>query len=289
MLFLFFALGLTCASSAIEMPYLDKAKIRLSIAPGSQEFGEIIFKNASSQSISMRVYPEDWFYAPGGDGSKSFVPAATTARSCSPWISFSPEEFSIPPKGEQRVSYKVNVPQNNSLDGGYYAVLFFESKVGELTPPKELAGAGLNLVVRVGALFYVEIKGTVKRTSVIDNLKLKKESSPNRLLIEADFRNSGNVDIATAATFHIIDSQGMVYARGEFSPLYAFPGDKAKLIGSWDTWKNPIPKGSYDIVLTIDLGRGLSESGMGRGPVLTKEAAVEIGDEGEIIKTGALE
>lgn len=286
---MFFAISLTCASWAIELPYLDKAKIRLSIAPGSQEFGEVIFKNTSSQAIFMRVYLEDWFYAPGGDGSKSFVPAATTSRSCSPWISFSPEEFNIPPKGEQRVSYKVNVPQNSALDGGYYAVLFFESKVGELTPTKELAGAGLNLVVRVGALFYVEIKGTAKRTSVINNLKLKKESSPNRLLIEADFCNSGNVDIATAGTFHIIDRQGMVYARGEFNPLYAFPEDKAKLTGSWDTWKNPIPKGSYDIVLTVDLGKALSEAGLGRGPVLTKEAAVEIGDNGEIIKTGALE
>lgn len=237
----------------------------------------------------MRVYLEDWFYAPGGDGAKSFVSASTTARSCSSWISFSPEEFNIPPKGEQRVSYKVNVPRNSALDGGYYAVLFFESKVGELGPPKELAGAGLNLVVRVGALFYIEIKGTVRKTAVIDNLKLKKESSPNRLLIEADFSNSGNVDITTAGTFHIIDRQGMVYARGEFNPLYTFPGDTAKLIGSWDTWKNPIPKGSYDIVLTIDLGRALSEVGLGRGPVFTKEAAVEIGDKGDILKAGALE
>lgn len=237
----------------------------------------------------MRVYLEDWFYAPEGDGSKSFAPAATTARSCSSWISFSPEEFNIPPKGEQRVSYKVNVPRNSALDGGHYAVLFFESKVGELAAPKEFAGAGLNLVVRVGALFYVEIRGTVKRTAVIDNLKLGKESSPNRLLIEADFRNSGNADITTAGTFHIMDSQGMVYARGEFNPLYTLPEDKAKLIGSWDTWKNPIPKGSYDIILTIDLGRALSEAGLGRGPVITKEAAIEIGDKGEIIKAGILE
>ncbi|TAN59280.1 hypothetical protein EPN16_07630 [bacterium] len=271
------------------MPYLDKAKVRLTLARGSQEFGEIIFKNPSSQAVSMRVYPEDWFYASGGDGSKSFAPAATTDRSCSSWISFSPAEFSIPPKGEQRVSYKVNVPQDNGLEGGYYAVLFFESKVGELARPEQEAGAGLNLVVRLGALFYIEINGTVKRTAVIDNLSLKKEPSPDRLFIEADFRNSGNVDITASGTFHIMDREGLVYARGEFNTLYAFPGDAAELSGSWDTRKNPIPKGNYDVVLTIDLGRALSEAGLGRGPILTKEAAIEIGDKGEILRVGALE
>lgn len=288
MLSLFFSIILSRFSWAIDMPYLDRAKIRLAIARGSQEQGEIIFKNPSSEARAIRLYLEDWFYAPGGNGAKSFIPAGTASRSCSSWVSFSPGEFTIPPKGEQRISYKVKAPEDNNLEGGYYAVLFFESRVGELARPEEEPGAGLNLVIRVGALFYIEVKGTVSRAAVIENLTLRKESSPNRLLVEADCRNTGNVDITSGGTFHIIDQKGVVYARSEFNTVYTFPGDLAKLNGSWNTWKNPIPKGKYDIVLTIDLGKALTEAGLGRGPIVTKEAEIEVGDTGEILKAGAL-
>ncbi|OGX42447.1 MAG: hypothetical protein A3G37_03660 [Omnitrophica WOR_2 bacterium RIFCSPLOWO2_12_FULL_46_30] len=288
MLSLFFSILLTRFSWAIDMPYLDRAKIRLAIARGSQEHGEIIVKNPGPEARAMRLYLEDWFYAPGGDGAKSFIPAGTASRSSSSWVSFSPGEFTVPPNSEQRVSYQVKVPEDNNLVGGYYAVLFFESRVGELARQEQEAGAGLNLVIRVGALFYIEVKGTVSRAAVIENLALRKESSPNRLLVEADCRNTGNVDITAGGTFHIIDQKGVVYARSEFNTVYTFPGDSVKLNASWNTWKNPIPKGRYDIVLTIDLGKALSEAGLGRGPMVTKEAEIEVGDMGEILKAGAL-
>lgn len=281
-----FALSFIDCSLAINLPYLDKAKIRLFIAPASQDYGEIVLKNSSPEPRTMRLYLEDWYYAPGGDGSKTFVAAGITSRSCASWISFSPAEFTIAPNGQQRVSYTVKVPQNNTLEGGYYAALFFESAVGQVVQQEE--GAGLNLVIRIGALFYVEVKGTVKRTAAIDNFSLRKESSPNRLFVEADIRNTGNVDITAGGTFHIIDQKGMVYARSEFNTVQTFPGDSAKLSGSWNTWENPVPDGSYDIVLTIDLGKALTEAGLGRGPVVTKEARIEIGDNGEILSIGAL-
>lgn len=285
--FLFFTFSFTDCSWPISLPYLDKAKIRLFIAPASQEYGEIVLKNPSPEPRTMRLYLEDWYYAPGsGDGSKTFVAPGLTSRSCASWISFSPAEFTIPPNGQQRVSYTVKVPQNNALEGGYYAALFFESAVGQVVQQEE--GAGLNLVIRIGALFYIEVKGTVKRTAAIDNFSLRKESSPNRLFVEADVRNSGNVDIAASGTFHIIDEKGMVYARSEFNTVQTFPGDFGKLTGSWNTGENPIPKGNYDIVLTIDLGKALAEAGLGRGPIVTKEARIEIGDNGEILRTGLL-
>lgn len=286
MLSFFLACAFTHNCWAINLPYLDKAKIRLFIAPDSQEYGEIVLKNPSPEPRTMRLYLEDWYYTPGGDGSKTFVAAGTTSRSCASWISFSPAEFTIPANGQQRVSYTLKLPQNAALEGGYYAVLFFESAVGQVVQQEE--GAGLNLVIRVGALFYVEVKGTIKRTAAIENFTLRKESSPSRLFVEADVRNSGNVDITAGGTFHIIDEKGMVYARSEFNTVQTFPGDSGKLSGSWNTGEHPIANGTYDIVLTIDLGKALTEAGLGRGPVVTKEARIEIGDNGEILKIGVL-
>jgi hypothetical protein len=100
-----------------------------------------------------------------------------------------------------------------------------------------------------------------------------------------DFKNTGNTDITCFGTFHIIDKQGMVYARGEFNSVYTLAGNSAKLIAAW---KDPIPKGKYDLIFTFDLGKAQEEAGLGRGPVITKEASMEMGEKGQILKVGRL-
>ncbi|MCX5701785.1 MAG: hypothetical protein NTW64_02245, partial [Candidatus Omnitrophica bacterium] len=68
--------------------------------------------------------------------------------------------------------------------------------------------------------------------------------------------------------------------------VYTFPQDEAKLT---TTWKEPLPEGAYDLVLTLDIGKALEEAGLGRGPVITKEAEIEIGKKGEVVRVGRLE
>ena len=93
------------------------------------------------------------------------------------------------------------------------------------------------------------------------------------------------MDITAGGTFNIIDNKGMVYARGEFEKVYTFPKDKGKLIAKW---KEPLPQGYYDLVLTLDLGKAEEELGLGRGPVYTKEADLKIGSGGKITKVGEI-
>ena len=47
-----------------------------------------------------------------------------------------------------------------------------------------------------------------------------------------------------------------------------------------------MPKGTYDLVLTIDLGKSLEDMGLGRGPVIVREAKINVADNGEIITVG---
>jgi hypothetical protein len=83
-----------------------------------------------------------------------------------------------------------------------------------------------------------------------------------------------------------MDKAGLIYARGEFNEIYTFPQDAAKLKAAW---KEAIPQGSYDLVLTLNLGKGLEEKNFGRGPVLTKETELSIGADGEVLSVGELE
>ena len=259
---------------------IEEGKVRLSILPGQTKSGTVNIKNTFSEPIEIKAYLEDWYYLPVTDGTKEFKAAGTTALSCASWISFAPAEFTIPAYGKQVVNYTVKVPKG--VSGGHYAVLFFESTMSKANPEE---GVGVGVAIRMGSLFYIEPEGTIKREIRLGKLSVDRELEDAPLNISLDFKNTGNVDITAAGTFHIIDVSGMVYARGEFNKAYTFAGDAAKLVSSW---KESIPKGRYDLILTIDIGKALEEAGLGRGPVVTKEAGLEIGERGQIIELGEL-
>ncbi|MCM8793721.1 MAG: hypothetical protein NC898_04570 [Candidatus Omnitrophica bacterium] len=271
-LFLFFSL----AEAATLR--LNQTKIRLIILPGETKTGVIEVDNPSSEEVNVKAYLEDWKYSLNQDGTKEFFPPHTLPLSCSGWISFSPSEFSIPPFGRRSIEYTVNVPKE--AKGGHYAVLFFESLLGK-SDLKE--NVGINVIVRIGALFYIEPEGTTIRKAEIENLSIEKEER-DKTKITLDFKNSGNVDITTKGTFHIIDREGIIHARGDFNDVYTLPQDSARLVA---IWKGSIPEGRYDLVITLDLGKDLKELGIG-APVITREAEIEIGKNGEVLRIGKL-
>lgn len=266
---------------AVDLPRLSQAKVRLSIAPGESASGEITVDNPTSEIMSIRLYLEDWYYTKGGDGSKEFAPANTTSHSCASWIIFSPQEIELAPYGQKKISYTVKVPLE--AKGGYYATLFFETIVGKLTGAEAERGVDINLVFRLAALFYIEAEGTITRTGVFENLALEKDADSGNLAIKMDFRNTGNTDITVGGLFNIMDKKGFVYARGEFNNAYTFKGEMAKLSASL---KKPLSPGKYDLILTLDIGKALEEANMGRIAPVTREAEIEIGADGEVLRVG---
>lgn len=287
--FLFFAFFLfpSCLY-AFKIVQLDRAKIRLILPAGESKSGRIEVKNDDSSPKQVKAYFEDWNYE-NSTGSKTFYPAGSTKYSCAKWISYAPAEFTVPPFGKQYINYVVKVPPEAA--GGYYAVLFCESEMGQVGMPPETpevtteTTVSVPVSIRVGSLFYLEAAGTVKRNVKLDNLSVERKSEDEPLSISMGLENIGNADITAGGNYNIIDKKGVVLARGEFKDVYTFPGDKAKLSS---IWKEPIPTGTYDLIITLDLGKSLEELGMGRGPIITKEAQIEIGGKGEIIKVGDL-
>jgi hypothetical protein len=280
---LFFIISFSAICEAVEFPSIDKAKIRLSIPPGKSNYGEITVENPSNEYMKIRVYLEDWYYTPEADGSKKFVSANTTDFSCASWIDFSPSEFNLPPFGKQRVGYSIKVPAD--AKGGYYTALLFETVIGEPKLKEAEMGAGIAFALRTASLFYIEVEGTVKSTFSLENLLVRTKPQEKILEISLDFKNTGNVDITAGGLYHIIDKDGLVYARGEFNDVYTFPQDSAKFTA---VWKGTIPQGKYNLVLSINIGKAQEEVGLGRGPVIVKEAEIEIGENGEVIKVGEL-
>lgn len=266
---------------------LDKSKVRLVIPPEGSQAGEIKIDNFSAETLKVKVYLEDWLYKDTQDGQKDFFPKGTQLLSCSEWITLSPAELTLPPFGKQTVNYVVKVP--GQAQGGHYSVMFFETSIGKYNQgaPEETEerSVAINVAIRIGALFYIEVKDTIKKEATVSNLMVSGNNDENPLLIKLNFKNSGNVDITTAPYFHIMDKRGMVYARAEFNEVYTMPGDAAKLTASWP---KHIAKGVYDLVLTFNLNKAQEEAGVRRGPAMIKETKIEIGQDGQIVRVGEL-
>lgn len=268
-----------------KLPFMNQSKIRVIVSPGERVFGEITLDNPTEESKDMRLYLEDWYYIPGGSGAKEFLPANTTPASACPWITFSPAEVTIPPFGKQKISYSITAPKDAT--GSRFATLFFETLIGRGAVEDSGRSAALNVNVRVATLFYVEVKGTIKRSAKISNLKIESsKENKGTLDIGLDFENTGNTDITTSGSFSLMNDKGIVKARGAFNSVYTFPGGTGTLLG---VWKDKIPAGVYDLVITVDLGKALTDAGIGRGPVITKEASVTVGENNQIVQIGQLQ
>ena len=83
---------------------------------------------------------------------KEFRPAGTLPLSSASWITVAPTQFNLPARSSMPVHWTVSVPRDAS---GHYSVVFFESLIARALPE---AGVGVNVAVRVGALFYIEPK-----------------------------------------------------------------------------------------------------------------------------------
>jgi hypothetical protein len=267
---------------------LDKSKVRALLAPGGSQSGIVKAYSQTNETLRFKVYFEDWIYEKIQDGSKEFMPANTSAFTCASWIQFSPAEFTLSPYGVQAINYVITVPAN--AKGSHVGVMFFETSTAdsrgfEIGQSQETIKSGVGLDIRLGSLFYVDVKGAINRSAELQKLSITKDSKNKYFIISADLKNTGDADITTASTYHITDRKGMIYARGEFNPVYTLPGDTAEISS---TWKDSIPAGVYNVVLTINLGKAVEEASLGRGPIMLKETEIEINQNGEVTKIGAL-
>ncbi len=219
--------------------FLENGKVVLAVSGGEHTNGTLMVHNTSADPVDVKVYWEDFEYKPPYEGTKNFLPAGTAPASASQWVAFSPQVFTIPAFGQQKIDYTVSVP--SLIQGGHYGVLFFEKNSDSITN-----GEGLTIVTRVGCLFFIEPKDKNKN-AVIQNAGLKANG------IVANFVNQGNVILIPHTTYYLMQDSGMVLLRGEANKLYVPPGASALLEISLKQQLNP---GHYTLVVNSDLDDG---------------------------------
>lgn len=224
-----------CASARAQV-ILEEGKVKLNVTPGENIAGRMTLHNTSGQNVRMKVYWEDFAYKPPFDGSKDFLPKGTTEHSFAGWANVSSRTLTFPPFAKKVVPYTVNVPDN--IQKGHYGVLFFEKQSQEVSFEK-----GMNIVSRVGCLFFIEPANKMKKAG-LKNFRFAKKG------LVVDFTNEGNVILIPDGMYYIIDQEGMVFDRGQMKKVYVPPGKTAEYKMAFNADLSP---GLYTLVMTIGL------------------------------------
>ena len=243
--FLTFAVAREAAAVSVS---IDKPHINIDVEAGQAASGVITLKNTGEKPSSIQVNVEDWIYDEKGE--RVFKNAGTTPLSCALWLDITPR-YLVVPAGEKVVfNYNIKVPEDAA--GGHYAVIFFESSP---SIEDELKGTGVKIVSRIGCVVYQETKDKTVKTGSILSTDISGPAANEPLVLKYRFKNDGNAFIRLKGALNIIDKDGNVIGTAEAKQNPGtLPGDTRQ---DEIRWFGSIRKGTYQALLTVDIGEDL--------------------------------
>jgi hypothetical protein len=233
----------TAAGQAIG---LAPAQVVEKFKPGVAFEFDLASVNTGDQPVDMTVQITDFWY--NEKNEKLFSPPGTSPRSAANWIQFVPEHFEIPAHGTQKMKAIVTPPPD--ARGGYYAVLFVQSKP-VLTGRKTEDGKSVFANVRVGCLVLLSAEGTTEYKIGLDNVKLTPPSGNQGLSLTFDVANEGNTHVFPQGRVAVLDTNHKLVAKAESQMLRTLPGQKNPFQVDWT---GSLPPGDFTAILTVTYG-----------------------------------
>lgn len=221
---------------------ISPPSVEYSVSPGDSVRGAITVSNNSQTTMTIRAYVEDWVYA--DDGTKSFRPKGSTPYSCGNWIHLVSEEFELPAGADRAVPYTITTPAD--FLGGRYAVIFFESTIGQSTSPE---GSVVRVAGRIGSIVYLEAAGLARREVVLERFEVLPPAGQHPLRFVTTVTNRGNAHATGEGIVNLLNAQGDFVGKQALPQIRVLPNDTRRIELAWPTSLAP---SRYQAVLTVD-------------------------------------
>ncbi len=226
---------------------LAPAEVQATFLPGQPFEFEVGVSNDGPNPVAMKASVMDFWYNPQNE--KVFAPAGSLPRSASNWIEFVPRNFTVPAHGTATVKVTVTPPIGTA--GGYYAVLFLESKpelVREASPQSKALYAN----VRLGSLLLLTAAQTEQERIQVSDAVLSSPAENRNLNLKFLLSNDSNTHLFPQPRLAVLDANNKVVARAESDAKRFLPGQK-----DWIEvpWAGALPPGNYKAILTLLYGR----------------------------------
>jgi hypothetical protein len=200
------------------------------VEAGSVTKGTFTITNDGSESVRVKVEPEDWFKARLG---RSGIPLDK-------WFSISPVEFDIEPLGVVNVEYAIAPPSD--AKGEFAVMVYFGTTSTQ---------GGLTITSRNGSSIYAAITGAFNLACNIKNVWIE-GSKAKGAVFTIEVKNTGDVHLRPTGNIVITAEDGTAYNILIQRGFPAYPGSAEKCVAKWS--KTDIPTGRYEAVINLDYG-----------------------------------
>jgi hypothetical protein len=239
------------SGTAAQSLGLAPGEVREKFKPGVPFEFALATSNAGTTPVEMSIEIADFWY--NEKNEKVFPAPGSAPRSAANWIQFVPEHFEVPAHGSQKMRAIVTPPSD--AKGGYYAVLFVQSKP-QLSFTKS-NGQGVFTNMRLGCLVLLDAEQTEDYSVRLENLKISPPSPTQRLEATFDLLNASNTHIFPIARLAILDAAKKLVAKAQSEEKRFLPGQKDSIQVSW---AGTLPAGNYTAVLSLAYGDDRSET-----------------------------
>jgi hypothetical protein len=253
-LYLFAALlGLTvgCLHAHAQSLGLAPAQVVEKFKPGVPFEFDLNTVNTGEAMVDMNVEITDFWYDEKNE--KVFSSPGTSPRSAANWIQFVPDHFEVGPHGTQKMKAIVTPPAD--AKGGYYAVLFVQSKP-RLSFPKA-DGKGVFTSMRIGCLVLLRAENTEDYKIELSDVKVTPPTDTRAFSVDFSLLNASNTHVFPAARVAVLDANRKLAAKAESEEKRFLPGQKNSMHVEW---AGKLPAGNYMAVLTVAYGEDRIET-----------------------------
>jgi hypothetical protein len=236
--------------------YADLTSHDFDALAGQTLRGSIMVTSMSDEVQTLRIYSgvavrgteaaQDYQFAEDGLGE---------SRSLLPWMTFSPNELTLAPKQSSPVTFEVNVPNDPSLTGSYWATIFIANEpTAEQVIQKQNDPTSATVAIKFVFRYAVRISVTMPGDKTVDATMLDAavEISPEQIRMLPVFENKGNTILKPKVWIDVRDLTGKSVARTEPSEATVLPESKRILVATLDDIA--LPAGEYFITVAADYG-----------------------------------
>ncbi|HWC17480.1 MAG TPA: hypothetical protein VG498_10715 [Terriglobales bacterium] len=233
----------TCSAQSIG---LAPAQIVTDFKPGVPFEYELSVINDGKEPVQLHVQITDFWYSEKNE--KLFSAPGTSPRSAANWIQFVPEKFEVGGGATQKMKAIITSPAD--ARGGYYAVLFVESKPVATNKQTE-DGKRVFTNMRIGCLVLLTAKDSEAYHVAIDDLKLTPPSDNQGLKLSFVVDNESNTHVFPLAKLAILNPEHKLVGKAESEMKRFLPGQKDQMKVDWN---GELATGEYTAVLSLIYG-----------------------------------
>jgi len=195
--------------------------------------------------ITVKVFPTGLAVDPIGHPTP--IESEEELKAAASLFRIEPTEFTLAPGASQEIQVQVILPEG--LQGGIYKMFVFEIEGLHI----ETAGPTPQRV-RLTSPVMLVIPGSFERTGKILGLHVRQEGPGEAIVIDMDFKNTGDVHFSPGGTAMIADSEGREITQVPIDPHTAFPGYVRRLEARWKP--EGLAVGNYRINVAIQIPGG---------------------------------